>query len=98
MIHPIYRVVGMQIEGPYTLRVRFDDATEQLINFEPVLKGEIFGPLHDLQVFNSVRIDPETRTLVWPTGADFDPATLHDWPLVIEELQARAKEWQAASV
>jgi hypothetical protein len=30
-------------------------------------------------LFNQVRIDPEVHTLVWPNGADFDPAMLHDW-------------------
>ena len=29
---------------------------------------------------SQVQIDPEAHTLVWPTGADFDPAMLHDWP------------------
>lgn len=36
--------------------------------------------LRDIQLFNSVAIDPEVHTLVWPNGADFDPATLDDWP------------------
>ena len=27
-----------------------------------------------------MEIDPEVHTLVWPNGAGFDPATLHDWP------------------
>jgi hypothetical protein len=30
---------------------------------------------------------------VWPNGADFDPATLHDWPEVCDELAARAQAW-----
>jgi hypothetical protein len=44
------------------------------------------------------RIDPEIQTLVWPNGADFDAATLHDWPAVAEAWIARAKEWDAAAV
>jgi hypothetical protein len=32
--------------------------------------------------------------LVWPNGADFDPATLHDWPMVQEALVQRAKTWE----
>jgi hypothetical protein len=32
---------------------------------------------------------------VSPNGSDFDPATLHDWPQVREELAARAKGWAA---
>lgn len=93
MSHPIYRVRSFQIEGPHTLRVRFDDATEQVINFRPVLSGELFKPLRDLSLFNQVRIDPEVQTLVWPNGADFDPATLHDWPQHVEAMTARAREW-----
>jgi Protein of unknown function (DUF2442) len=93
MNHAIYRVRSFNIEGPYTLRIKFDDATEQVIDFGPVLAGELFGPLRDLGVFNQVRIDPEVKTLVWPNGADFDPATLHDWPIHANSLAARAKEW-----
>jgi len=44
MQHGIYRVESFQIVSPYTLRVEFDDDTEQVINFEPVLAGELFGP------------------------------------------------------
>jgi hypothetical protein len=93
MSHPIYRVRAFKIEAPYTLRVEFDDATEQVINFLPVLAGELFGLLRDLNVFNQVRIDPEVKTLVWPNGADFDPATLRDWPSYAQALADRAKQW-----
>ena len=89
-MHPIYRVKSFQIVGAYTLRVHFDDQTEQVINFEPVLAGELYGPLRDLALFNQVQIDPEVQTLVWPNGADYDPATLHDWPEQAEALAARA--------
>ena len=96
MIHPIHRVVAFQITGPYALRVRFDDASEQQIHFEPMLAGKLYWPLRDMAVFNQVRIDPEGNTLVWPNGADFDPATLHDWPQHVEALTARAQEWEGA--
>ena len=95
MEHGIYRVESFQIVSPYTLKVRFDDHTEQVIDFEPVLSGELFEPLRDLNLFNQVRIDPEVRTLVWPNGADFDPATLHEWPALVGTLAARAKRWEA---
>jgi hypothetical protein len=94
MTHPIYRVEAFEIVAPYTLRVVFDDAHEQIIDFSPVLRGEMFGPLRDLELFNQVRIDPEVQTLVWPNGADFDPATLHDWPKQIESLRALAQSWR----
>src|SRR5260370_15945379 len=94
MQHGIYRVESFEIVSPYTLRVRFNDESEQLINFEPVLTGELFGSLRDLKLFNSVRIDPEVHTLVWPNGSDFEPATLHDWPDVVDALVAQAKRWE----
>ena len=95
MVHPLYDVTEFEIVGSYTLRVRFDDGTEQVINFEPVLYGELFGPLRELDVFHQVRLDPDVRTLVWPNGADFDPWVLHDWPQRVEKLAARAQTWES---
>jgi hypothetical protein len=92
----LHRVLSFQIETGYMLRVRFDDGTERSIDFQPVLHGELFTPLRDLAIFRQVRVDPEVQTLVWPNGADFDPATLHDWPTHIPALTARAKEWELA--
>ena len=96
MSHPIYRVVSFEIVGTYQIKVRFDDETTQVIDFRPVLEGELFGPLMDFLLFNQVRIDPEVHTLVWPKGADFDPATLHDWPAHEEGLRAMARRWSEA--
>jgi hypothetical protein len=97
MNHPIYRVTMVEIVAPYVLRVEFDDATERVINFEPVLAGELYHALRDLPTFNKVVVDSEVHTLVWPTGADFDPATLHDWPDYAEALMARAQRWELAA-
>ena len=94
MVHAIYRVTAFNIVAPYTLRVVFDDLSEQTVNFKPVLAGELYRPLRDIEVFNKVRIDPEVHTLVWPNGADFEPATLHDWPQLEEALIERAKRWE----
>jgi len=98
MSHPIYRVVSFEIVAPYTLRVRFDDDTVQTINFKPALAGELYAPLCDLDLFNQAGIDPEVHTLVWPNGADFDPATLHDWPTHEQALRERARVWQTIPV
>ena len=94
MTHGLYRVTGFAKVAPYTLVVYFDDGTAQTIDFWPVLAGELFAPLRDLAVFDAVRLDTEAQNLVWPNGADFDPATLHDWLTDGPELAARAREWQ----
>ena len=93
MIHPIYRVLTFEIVGQYILRVEFDDATEQVIDIRPILEGALYGALQDEEMFNQVEIDPEVHTLVWPNGADFEPATLHDWPKYAEEMKRLAKRW-----
>src|SRR6266851_7423880 len=93
MIHPIHRVTQFDIVGPYKLSVMFADGTTQEINFRPVLHGALFGPLRDLAVFNAVALDQEVGTLTWPNGADFDPATLHEWPRVRDELVGMARHW-----
>ena len=97
MTHRIYRVVSFEITAPYTLQVQFDDATEQVINLQPILAGEIYAPLRELALFNQVRIDPEVYTLVWPNGADFDPETLHDWPRHADAFAERARAWDTQS-
>ena len=94
MTHAIYRITAFNIVAPYTLQVAFDDQTEQTINFQPILSGELYRPLRDLSLFNEVQLDEEVHTLVWPNGADFDPATLHDWPKLKEALISRAKRWE----
>ena len=93
MKHALHKVLSFAIVATYTLRVRFEDGTEQTINFRPILAGEIYGPLQDADLFNRVEIDPEVRTLVWPNGADFDPATLHDWPEYEDEMREMARRW-----
>jgi hypothetical protein len=94
MQHGIYRVESFEVVSPYTLRVSFNDGTAQVINFEPVLAGELLGPLRNLELFNQVRIDPEVHTLVWPNGSDFEPATLHDWSDLADALAAQARQWE----
>lgn len=38
-------------------------------------------------------IDPAVSTLVWPTGADFAPTVLHDWPAPQAAFVTQARQW-----
>lgn len=98
MEHPIYRVTAFEHTPPYTLCIWFDDGVSRTIDFEPILRGELFGPLHDPAEFARVRIDPEVHALVWPSGADFDPTLLHDWPEHETAFKKAAELWQDGSV
>jgi hypothetical protein len=97
MEHPIYRVISVEALGDYRLRVGFDDGSTQVIDLEPILEGELYGPLRDPELFTAVEVDPEVGTLVWPNGADFDPATLHDWPVRESAMRELAKRWALAA-
>jgi hypothetical protein len=94
MIHEIHRVTGFEIVGPYTLEVRFADGAMRRIDFLPVLAGELYSPLLDQSLFDQVRIDLEAKTLVWPNGADFDPATLYNWSEYEPAFIECAKRWE----
>jgi hypothetical protein len=94
MQHLIYRVESFEHVGPHTLRITFNDGLSRVINFEPVLFGELLGPLRDPDEFARVKLDSEIGTLVWPSGADFDPAILHDWPEHETSFRRAAESWQ----
>ncbi len=94
MRHEIHRVTSFERISDFTLRLEFEDGTHQVIDFRTVLSGVLFGPLSEPRVFDQLRLDPEAQTLVWPNGADFDPAMLHDWPEVEPGLQRLVATWQ----
>ena len=89
--HRLFRVTDFRIVGDYTIQIYFNDGMEQTINFEEVLYGPVFGPLRNLTLFNQVKLVDYAGCLEWPTGADFDPETLHDWPQYKDEIVERRK-------
>jgi hypothetical protein len=96
--YEFHDVTDFEIVGNYTIRIIFDDNTEQIINFEPILIGPPFAPLRDLSLFNQVRLDSDLGTLVWPTGADIDPTVLHDWPQHVDAIvERRTRQFAAVS-
>lgn len=90
----IYRLVAVRVAAPCILAVRFDDGTEQIVDLSPILHGELFEPLRDPELFAKARLDPEIGTVVWPNGADLDPAVLHDWPEYRNEMTNLAAGWR----
>jgi hypothetical protein len=92
--HLMCRVAQLHVVAPHTLRIVFDDATKQAVSFEPILRGELYGPLRDPRLFSQAALDTQAGTLVWPNGADFDPATLHDWAQCQAAFVAMASRWE----
>lgn len=94
MNHLITKIKSVDTPALYKIHVVFADNTEQTIDLEPMLSGPMYGPLREPSVFRSVKLDTEVGTIVWPNGADFDPATLYRWESVKNELAERALEWK----
>ena len=88
----LYDVIDYKLIEDYTIWVKFDDETERVIDFEPILLGPLFGPLRDQALFRQVTLDQELGTLVWPTGADIDPTVLHDWPRHVDAIIQRRRQ------
>lgn len=89
----ILHILEVEVCGPHSLHLLFDDGTNKRVNVLPLLRGRIFEPLHDPAYFSRVTIDPVGGTVVWPNGADFAPEalyTLEPEPEQTERTQAVA--------
>jgi hypothetical protein len=75
------RVVGVDHLGGHRLRLTFSDGGVRELDVAQALRGGVFAPLEDEQVFAQVSIDPVAGAISWPIGIDLDPDVLHgDFP------------------
>jgi Protein of unknown function (DUF2442) len=73
----IIHVTQVKVVGPFSLEVAFDDGARKRVNLRRELYGPIFEPLRDPDYFARVYLDPDSRTITWPNGADFAPDFLY---------------------
>ena len=64
--------------GAYRLLLEFDDGAVKEVDLSGDLDGEVFEPLRDPAFFARVAVNPETRTIEWPNGADLAPEYLYE--------------------
>ena len=57
----------------HLLEIDFDDGTRKVVDVAPLLDEGFFGRL---------TVDPVSRTIVWPNGADLAPEALYELPAV----------------
>jgi hypothetical protein len=55
----------------------FNDGRRGVADLRGVLSGPVFEPLRDPDFLAKGTLDPETRTLCWPNGADIAPEFLY---------------------
>jgi hypothetical protein len=63
----------------YILELTFADRVRAEIDLKSKIagRGGVFAPLHDVEYFSQVRVDPEIGTIVWPNDVDLDPDVLY---------------------
>ena len=75
----LIRIKSVEVLNDYCVRLGFTDGTRGEVDLAPYLRGPVFQPLlRDRSLFESVSVDPELKTIVWPNGADMDPDVLYD--------------------
>ena len=73
----IIHVAELKVVGRYSLDLAFDNGVRKRVNLHRELYGPIFEPLRDPAYFARAYIDPNSRTVTWPNGADFAPDFLY---------------------
>jgi hypothetical protein len=71
------RIVSVTPMPGLSVHVRLTDQSERDIDLTPYLWGPVFEPLlADRALFEAVFVDPVSKTIAWPNGADLDPDVL----------------------
>lgn len=77
-----HSAIAVEVVGPYSLHVSFDDGTDTTIDFEQPLRNiynkGMYEPLIDPAYFARVEVD-NCGVLTWPNGIDFNPAFIYKW-------------------
>lgn len=70
------KVVDVKAIENYTVIVTFETGEVKVFDVTPYIKGNWFGELKDLKIFNTVR--PCGNTIEWINGQDIAPHELYD--------------------
>lgn len=94
----ITRIEKLEVVGPHSLRLTFNDGLRKRVNALPLLSGPVFEPLRDPAYFGQVLLDPVAGTVVWPNGADLAPEALRELPTeeAASQIPARGLRSRAA--
>ena len=71
-------IVKVNALGGYRVHIEFADGVAGDVDLGAMIQFRgVFAPLRDEAQFAKVRVDPESGTIVWPTGADLCPDVLY---------------------
>lgn len=75
----LVHVTSVETLGNHRLYLTFEDGNEGELDLSSWHWQGVFEPLADPSYFQTVTLDEELGTIVWPNGADIAPETLHAW-------------------
>ena len=72
----LIKVIEAKYLKGHQLDLKFNDGTSGTVDLERELRGPVFEPLKDSEVFK--KFDLDAWTVCWSNGADFAPEFLYD--------------------
>ncbi len=78
-MNEIIHVIDVEPLDGLWIRASFSDSSVKDIDLSELLaRGGVFAPICERrEMFEQVRVNPETRTVEWPGEVDLDPEVLY---------------------
>ena len=70
-------MVAVIVRAAHTVRIVFADGEIRDVDVTPLLDTPAFSPLRDPAIFEQVKVDEQTGTIVWPGDVDLDPDVIY---------------------
>jgi hypothetical protein len=78
-MNELVRIDAVEPLQDHWVRLWFTNGAVQDVNLaEALAGGGVFEPIHsNREIFERVRVNPETKTIEWPGAVDLDPDVLY---------------------
>ena len=79
MTRELIHITDVEPLDGHWLRLTFSDGAIKEVDLGELLsKGGVFTPIYERrEIFERVRVSPESRTIEWPGEVDLDPEVLY---------------------
>ena len=73
----MYKISEVTPLENFRIFIGFSDGKEGTVDLSDMKDKGVFAAWNDKKVFNAVKVDEESGTVVWPGGIDLCPAVLY---------------------
>jgi hypothetical protein len=75
----LIKIRDVEVLNDHWLRLSFSDGAVKDVDLSELLAtGRVFAPIRDRRdIFEQVRVNPDTQTIEWPGEVDLDPDVLY---------------------